>query len=55
MTMPVGLATVENAFVVTFAADMAGATIAALPLLVVFMLFQRRIIRGVATTGLGGQ
>jgi multiple sugar transport system permease protein len=55
MTMPVGLATVKNAFGVTFAADMAGATIAALPLLVVFILFQRHIIRGVATTGLGGQ
>ncbi|NAZ87249.1 carbohydrate ABC transporter permease [Kineococcus indalonis] len=55
MTMPVGLATVKNAFGVTFAADMAGATIAALPLLVIFMLFQRQIIRGVATTGLGGQ
>ena len=55
MTMPVGLATVKNAFGVTFAADMAGATIAALPLLIVFVLFQRHIIRGVATTGLGGQ
>ena len=55
MTMPVGLATVKNAFGVTFAADMAGATIAALPLLIVFILFQRHIIRGVATTGLGGQ
>ena len=55
MTMPVGLATVRNAFGVTFAADMAGATIAALPLLIVFMLFQRQIIKGVATTGLGGQ
>jgi len=55
MTMPVGLVTVKNAFGVTFAADMAGATIAALPLLIVFLLFQRQIIRGVATTGLGGQ
>jgi len=55
MTMPVGLATVRNAFGVTFAADMAGAIIAALPLLIIFMLFQRQIIKGVATTGLGGQ
>ena len=29
-------------------------TIAPVPLIVVFMLFQRQIIRGVATTGLGG-
>jgi multiple sugar transport system permease protein len=54
MTMPVGLATVESAFGVTSAGDMAGATIAALPLLLVFIFIQRRIVRRVATTGLGG-
>jgi multiple sugar transport system permease protein len=55
MTMPVGLNVVRNAFGVTFAADLAGAVIAALPLLIIFMFFQRQIIKGVATTGLGGQ
>ncbi|SDQ34740.1 carbohydrate ABC transporter permease [Quadrisphaera sp. DSM 44207] len=55
MTMPVGLNVVQDAYGVTFAADMAGATVAMLPLLIVFILFQRHIIRGVATTGLGGQ
>ena len=33
---------------------MAAAILAGLPLIAVFMLFQRQIIRGVATTGLGG-
>ena len=34
---------------------MAAAVIAALPLTILFMLFQRQIIKAVATTGLGGQ
>ncbi|WP_345752512.1 carbohydrate ABC transporter permease [Microbacterium rhizophilus] len=55
MTLPVGLATVKNAYGVQYAQTMAAAMIAALPLLVVFMLFQRRIVQGIATTGLGGQ
>lgn len=33
---------------------MAGSTIAVLPILVVFVLFQRQIIEGIATTGLKG-
>ena len=55
MTLPVGLSTVKNAYGVQYAQNMASAMIAALPLLVVFMLFQRRIVQGVATTGMGGQ
>ncbi|CAM3437749.1 carbohydrate ABC transporter permease [Isoptericola cucumis] len=55
MTLPVGLATVKSAYGVQYAETMAAAMIAALPLLVVFMLFQRRIVQGVATTGMGGQ
>ena len=55
LTMPVGLNVVKNAFGVTFAADMAGAMIGALPLLIIFLFFQKQIIKGVATTGLGGQ
>jgi multiple sugar transport system permease protein len=55
MTMPVGLATVESAYGVQYAQDMASAVLAALPLLIVFVFFQRQIIKGVATTGLGGQ
>jgi multiple sugar transport system permease protein len=55
MTLPVGLSTVKSAYGVQYAETMASAMIAALPLLILFMLFQRRIVQGVATTGMGGQ
>ena len=55
MTLPVGLSTVKDAYGVQYAQNMASAMIAALPLLILFMLFQRRIVQGVATTGMGGQ
>jgi multiple sugar transport system permease protein len=45
---------VQSSFGVRYAQVMASAILAGLPLIVVFMLFQRQIIRGVATTGLGG-
>ncbi|GAA3311079.1 hypothetical protein GCM10020295_79880 [Streptomyces cinereospinus] len=54
MTLPVGLATVKDAYGIQYAQSMASALLAALPLLVVFLLFQRRIVNSVATTGLGG-
>ncbi|WP_232664964.1 carbohydrate ABC transporter permease [Pseudonocardia sp. TRM90224] len=55
MTLPVGLAIVKSPAGLQWALTMAGVVIAALPLLIVFMLFQRQIVRSVATTGLGGQ
>lgn len=55
MTIPVGLGTVKNAYGVQYAQNMASAVIGALPLLILFVLFQRQIVRGFATTGLGGQ
>jgi multiple sugar transport system permease protein len=54
MTLPVGLATVKEAFGIQYAQAMASALLAALPLIVMFLLFQRRIVNSVATTGLGG-
>ena len=50
-----GLSTVKNAYGTIYAQTMASAMIAALPLTILFMLFQRQIIKAVATTGLGGQ
>lgn len=55
MTLPVGLATVQNAYGIVYAQTMAAALVAAAPLIIMFMLFQRHIIKAVATTGLGGQ
>ncbi|WP_252437238.1 carbohydrate ABC transporter permease [Pseudonocardia humida] len=54
MTLPVGLVQVQSSFGVRYAQIMASAILAGLPLVVAFMLFQRQIVRGVATTGLGG-
>jgi multiple sugar transport system permease protein len=55
MTLPVGLQTVISAYGVQYAQVMAQAVLAALPLIIVFMIFQKQIVKGVATTGFGGQ
>ncbi|MGJ6967289.1 carbohydrate ABC transporter permease [Streptosporangium sp. G11] len=56
MTLPVGLANVvQGTFGVRYAQIMASVVLAGLPLLIIFVLFQRQIIRGVAHTGLAGQ
>jgi len=55
MTLPVGLQTVISAYGVQYAQVMAQAVLAALPLIIVFMIFQKQIVKGVATSGFGGQ
>ncbi|MFI9149412.1 carbohydrate ABC transporter permease [Streptomyces sp. NPDC053367] len=55
MTMPNGIATVMNSYGIQWAQLMAGGLMAGLPLIVVFVFFQRRIVAGVAHTGLAGQ
>ena len=54
MTIPVGLATVQGSFGLRYADIQAGAILAALPLVVLYMFFQRQIIKGIATTGIAG-
>ncbi|MEU3145031.1 carbohydrate ABC transporter permease [Streptomyces sp. NPDC006999] len=55
MTMPNGIATVMNSYGIQWAQLMAGGLLAGLPLIVVFVFFQRQIVAGVAHTGLAGQ
>lgn len=55
MTLPVGLQTVISAYGVQYAQVMAQAVLAALPLIIIFMIFQKQIVKGVATSGFGGQ
>lgn len=55
MTLPVGITAVKDACGVNYAQTMASSVLAALPLVLVFVFFQRRIVKSVATTGLGGQ
>nr|WP_240969348.1 carbohydrate ABC transporter permease [Streptomyces sp. HNM0575] len=52
MTLPVGLNSVQDAFGLPQAQLMASAVLGALPLLTVFLFFQRRIVEGIAGTGL---
>lgn len=52
MTLPVGLSQVSSAFGIMYAEIMASGVLGALPLIVVFLLFQRQIVEGIATTGI---
>ena len=54
MTVPVGLATVQGSFGIRYADTMASAILGAVPLVAVFLLFQRNIVEGIAGTGLKG-
>ena len=55
MTLPVGLQTVISAYGIQYAQNMAQAVLAALPLILAFLFFQRQIIKGISTTGIAGQ
>jgi len=53
-TLPVGLANFSGTYQYEYAKSMAAALIASLPVIVVFLFFQRQFIQGVAMTGLKG-
>jgi multiple sugar transport system permease protein len=53
-TIPLALAVLTGQFGANFGMVMAGAVIATLPMLVIYLLFQKHIIKGVAMTGLKG-
>ena len=54
MTLPVGLATVQTSFGIRYAQIMATAVLGGIPVLIVFLFFQRQIVQGIAGTGLRG-
>ncbi|HZR40613.1 MAG TPA: carbohydrate ABC transporter permease [Ktedonobacteraceae bacterium] len=54
MTIPVGLATVQTSFGIHYAQIMASAVLGGVPVLIVFLFFQRQIVQGIAGTGLKG-
>lgn len=51
-TLPAGLALFTGEHVVQYGLVMAGATMAMLPMIVAFLLVQRKFIEGIATTGI---
>lgn len=54
MTVPVGLASVQGSFGLRYADIQAGALLAALPLIILYLAFQRQIVEGVTGSGLKG-
>lgn len=54
LTLPAGLPLLQNANITNYPLVMAGAVLASVPALIVFVLAQRRIIESVATAGLKG-
>jgi multiple sugar transport system permease protein len=54
MTIPVGLATVQGSFGQRYADIQASSILGALPLIVLFLIFQRQVVEGVAGSGIKG-
>ena len=54
MTLPVGLAFFSNENSADWHLIMTGATLSVVPLMIIFVIFQRQIIKGVALTGVKG-
>lgn len=54
-TLPPGLASLKGTYTSEYGQMMAGAVIAAVPVLILYVLLQKYIVQSVATTGLAGQ
>jgi multiple sugar transport system permease protein len=54
LTLPVGLSKLQGAYTIDYPVVMAGATIAAIPVLILFAFVQRYVIEGVAQGGVKG-
>lgn len=54
LTLAVGLARLQGSYTIDYPVIMAGATIAAIPVLIIFIFLQRYIIQGVAASGVKG-
>ena len=53
-TLPVGLSFFRGESTTHWEKIMTAASLASIPLLIIFLIFQRQIIRGIALTGLKG-
>lgn len=54
LTLPAGLASLQGAYNIDYPVIMAGAAIASVPVLILYIFVQRYVIEGVATSGLKG-
>ena len=55
LTLPVGLQVLGNGNYVQHGVTMAAAVVATTPPLILYMIFQRRIVAGISLTGMGGR
>lgn len=53
-TLPIGLASFAGRYMTFFNRQMAAATLVTLPVIILFVFFQRRFVEGVALTGIKG-
>jgi multiple sugar transport system permease protein len=54
-TLPIGITIFQGHYNIQYGLMMAAATLAALPVLLAFLLFQKQIIKGISLTGLAGR
>ena len=54
LTLPVGLSKLQGAYTTDYPVIMAGAAIAAIPVLILYIFVQRYVIEGVANSGIKG-
>ena len=53
-TLPLGLRSLEGMFFSDYGPILAGATISVIPVFLIYLIFQRRFVEGIAMTGLKG-
>jgi multiple sugar transport system permease protein len=51
-TLPVGIALFQTAYYTDYGLTLAASSIATIPVILVFLMYQRRITEGIALTGL---
>jgi multiple sugar transport system permease protein len=54
LTLPAGLSLLQGAYTTDYPVIMAGATVAAVPVLIIYVFVQRYVIEGVANSGIKG-
>jgi multiple sugar transport system permease protein len=54
LTLPPGLAILQNAYTTDYAVIMTGGVIASIPVLIIFIIAQRYVIEGIARSGIKG-
>jgi multiple sugar transport system permease protein len=54
-TLPIGITIFQGRYAIEYGPMMAAAALAAIPVVIAFLLFQKHIIKGISLTGLAGR